>query len=88
MKARKVIIRGPFPTVKETAKLMGVSDRRLKELLRLVRSNGTLREKNGTALEEAGRKVRKTKDMTRAKKRTASASRERRARGKTAKALS
>jgi hypothetical protein len=91
MKARRVILRGPFPTVEETAKLLGVSDRRLKELLRL-RSSGQLSgaKKNGVAvdMEKTGRKVSSTKNKPRTNRHTASASRKRRARGKTAKALS
>jgi hypothetical protein len=57
---------------------MGVSDRRVKQLLRLVRSTEPLKEKrNGAAPEEAGSKVSRAKGKTPAKKRTASASRKR-----------
>jgi hypothetical protein len=89
MKARKVIIRGPFPTARDTAKLLGVSDTRLKELQRL-RSSGRLSgaKKNGEDMEKTGRKVSSTKNKTRTNRHTASASRQRRARGKTAKTLS
>jgi hypothetical protein len=85
MKPRRVILRGPYPTVESTAKLMGVSDRRVKELLRLVRSNEQAR-KNGATPEEAGQKDSRTRRVTATKKRTASVSRKRRARGKTAEA--
>jgi hypothetical protein len=87
MKPRPIILRGPYPTVEDTARLLGVSDRRVKELLRLVRSNESLKvKKNRAALEEAGSKVSRAKGNTRTEKRIASASRKRRARGKTAKA--
>jgi hypothetical protein len=87
MKPRRVILRGPYPTVESTAKLMGVSDRRVKQLLRLVRSNEPLKaKKNGETSEETGSKVSGTKRKTATKKRTASTSRKRRARGKTAEA--
>ena len=87
MKPRRVILTGPYPTVESTAKLMGVSDRRVKQLLRLVRSTEPLKAKrNDAAPEEAGSKVSRAKRKTLAKKPTASASRKRRARGKTAEA--
>ena len=85
MKPRRVILRGPYPTVESTAKLMGVSDRRVKELLRLVRSNGQAK-KNGSTSEEAVRKDSRTSRGSGTKKRTAPVSRKRRARGKTAEA--
>jgi phage antirepressor YoqD-like protein len=91
MSARKVIIGGPFPTAKDTAKLLGVSDRRLNELLRL-RSSGRLSgtKKNSVAgdMEKTVRKVSSTKNKTHTNRHTASASRKRRARGQAAKALS
>jgi hypothetical protein len=89
MKQKPVILRGPYPTVEDTARLLGVSDRRLKELLRL-RSSGRLSgKKNGWALdlEKTGRKVSRTKSKTSANNGGAGASRKRRARGKSAKAL-
>lgn len=85
MKPRRVILRGPYPTVESTAKLMGVSDRRVKELLRLVRSNAQAK-KNDSNSEEAVRKDSRTSRGSATKKRTASVSRKRRARGKTAEA--
>jgi hypothetical protein len=92
MKPRRIILRGPHPTAESTAKLVGVSDRQVKQLLRLVRSNESLKEKkNGAALEGAAskvsrNKVSRTKGKSAAKRRIASASRNRRARGKTAEA--
>ena len=48
----RVTITGPFATAKDTARILGVSDKRLKELLRL-RSSGRLSgpKKNGWALD-------------------------------------
>jgi hypothetical protein len=87
MKARRAIIRGPFPTVEDTARILGVTDTHLKELLRLTRSGRSAGlKKNGVALEKSGSKV-STKSKTSANKRRASAPRKRRARGKSAKAL-
>jgi hypothetical protein len=83
MKPRRVILREPYPTVESTAKLMGVSDRRVKELLRLVRSNEQAK-KNGASPEEAGKKDSRTGRTATTKKRTTSVSRKRRAGGKTA----
>jgi hypothetical protein len=84
MKPRRVILRGPYPTVESTAKLMGVSEGRVKQLLRLVRSNGAVKaEENGAGAEEGGSRVSRTKRVTAVKKRAESASRKRRARGKT-----
>jgi len=86
MKPRPIILRGPYPTVEDTARLLGVSDRRVKELLRLVRSNEPLKaKKNGSGSEQES-KVSRTKRKRLTNKRIASASRKRRARGKTAKA--
>jgi hypothetical protein len=86
----RVTITGPFATAKDTAKILGVSDKRLKEL-QLLRSSGRLSgpKKNGWALDLAknGSKVSRTKSKTSANKRRASAPRKRRARGKSAKAL-
>jgi hypothetical protein len=88
MKARRAIITGPFPTVEDTARILGVSDTHLKELLRLTRSGRSAGlKKNGVALEKSGSKVSRTKSKTSANKRRASAPRKRRARGKSAKAL-
>lgn len=86
----RVTVTGPFATAKDTARILGVSDKRLKELLRL-RSSGRLSgpKKNGWALdlEKNGSKVSRTKSKTITNKRRASAPRKRRARGKSAKAL-
>lgn len=86
----RATITGPFPTAEDTARILGVSDKRLKELLRL-RSSGRLSglKKNGWDLDFAknGNKVSRTRSKTRAKKGRTSAPRKRRARGKSAKAL-
>jgi hypothetical protein len=85
----KATITGPFPTVKDTADVLGVSATRLKELMRLTGSGSPFRAKKSVwalGLEEA-RKVSRTKSKSGAKKRRTSASRKRRAGGKTAKAL-
>ena len=86
----KATITGPFPTAKDTARILGVSDKRLKELLRL-RSSARLSgpKKSGWALDFAknGSKLSGTKSRTSANKRRTSAPRKRRARGKSAKAL-
>jgi hypothetical protein len=87
VKPRPIILRGPYPTVEDTARLLGVSDRRVKELLRLVRSNDRLKaKKNGSGSEQAESKISPTKRKRLTNKRIVSASRKRRARGKTAKA--
>jgi hypothetical protein len=86
----KATITGPFPTVKDTADVLGVSATRLKELMRLTGSSNPFRAKKSMwalGMEEARNKVSRTRSKTRAKKRGTSASRKRRARGKTAKVL-
>ncbi len=86
MKQKPAILRGPYPTVEDTARLMGVSERRLKELLRLVGSNESLAAKKsrGVLRDDKGSEAGLQRVVT--KKRNASASRKRRKRGKTAQA--
>ena len=87
MKPKPITLRGPYPTVEDTARLLGVSDRRVKQLLRLVSSNEPLKaKKNGSGSKPAGSKVSGKKANARTKKRIESASRERRAGGKIAEA--
>jgi hypothetical protein len=86
MKQKPAILRGPYPTVEDTARLLGVSDRRLKELLHLVGSKETSKvERKRSTLSE--RKLSEAKRKRAAtKKRMASGSRKRRNRVKTAEA--
>jgi hypothetical protein len=86
----KATITGPFPTVKDTAEVLGVSATRLTELMRLTGSGSPFRAKKSVwalSLEESRNKGSRTKSKTGAKQRSTSASRKRRARGKTAKVL-
>jgi hypothetical protein len=85
MKQKPAILRGPFPTVEDTAKLLGVSQRRLNRLLRLVDSKETVKEHKHRVL--AAHKVSEAKGKRAAtKKRIATALRKRRTRRKTAEA--
>jgi hypothetical protein len=70
----KVLIEGRFSSAEETADVLGVSSSRASELVSLARSNSPYLARVGA------------KRKTSSKKRTPSASRKRRARGKTAKA--
>jgi hypothetical protein len=58
MKQEPVILRGPYPTVEDTARLLGFLTGGLKELLGPVRSNEPSKAKNnGSGSNEAGSKV-------------------------------